>query len=313
MSTRELSRSFSAAARGIPQRFLLGIGLVALWWALSWAGRRPFSDYAFFPLWLGYILTMDGLLQLRSGTSPIARGGRRVALLFVSSIGLWWVFEALNEVLDNWHYLTPRHYSPLAYALLASLAFSTVTPAVLTTAELVRSFGWDPLRRLPALRQTRRFLLGAHLAGWAMLAAVLLAPHVAFPLVWISLIFLLDPVVTLLGGQSLGRYVERRDWSLVANLALGTLICGWFWEMWNFYAMPKWKYTIPYAEVAHVFEMPLLGYGGYIPFGIEVFVFYQLMRVLLPRVPFPSPRVSLRDPANVRGVRAIETGSLPRL
>jgi hypothetical protein len=301
------SASLIERASGVPIRILVGALLIAVWWPISWLHLRPLSDYTFFPLWLGYILIVDGVVMLRTGTSPISRDGRRCAWLFVASVGLWWVFEAFNEVITNWSYLTPRHYGPVAYGLLASLAFSTVVPAVLTTAELVRSFGLDPLRRLPALRQTRRFLVGAHLSGWAMLLAVVFMPDIAFALVWLSLIFLLDPVVTVLGGRSIGRHVEQRDWSPVFNLAIGTLICGWFWEMWNYYAMPKWEYTIPYAEALHVFEMPLLGYGGYIPFGIEVFVFYQLLRVILPRIPFPIPNVSKRDPANVRGVVAIET------
>jgi recombinational DNA repair protein (RecF pathway) len=27
-------------------------------------------------------------------------------------------------------------------------------------------------------------------------------------------------------------------------------------------------YAIPYVDVLHVFEMPLLGYAGYLPFGL---------------------------------------------
>jgi len=27
-------------------------------------------------------------------------------------------------------------------------------------------------------------------------------------------------------------------------------------------------YEIPYVNVLHVFEMPLLGYAGYLPFGV---------------------------------------------
>jgi hypothetical protein len=39
--------------------------------------------------------------------------------------------------------------------------------------------------------------------------------------------------------------------------------------MWNFYSMPKWIYTVPGVDRWHVFEMPLLGYAGYLPFGLE--------------------------------------------
>jgi hypothetical protein len=57
-------------------------------------------------------------------------------------------------------------------------------------------------------------------------------------------------------------------------LFLATLICGFFWEMWNSNAMPKWRYEIEYAEQAHLFEMPALGYGGYLPFSLELFAIF---------------------------------------
>jgi hypothetical protein len=40
--------------------------------------------------------------------------------------------------------------------------------------------------------------------------------------------------------------------------------------MWNYFAMPKWYYTVPFFDYPKVFEMPLLGYFGYIPFGWEL-------------------------------------------
>jgi len=39
---------------------------------------------------------------------------------------------------------------------------------------------------------------------------------------------------------------------------------------------PKWIYHIPYLEVLHVFEMPVLGYTGYVPFAWSV---YQLTHI----------------------------------
>ena len=51
--------------------------------------------------------------------------------------------------------------------------------------------------------------------------------------------------------------------------------------MWNFYSLPKWTYTIPYVGFWHVFEMPLLGYLGYLPFGIVVFAYAGLALKLI--------------------------------
>ncbi len=51
--------------------------------------------------------------------------------------------------------------------------------------------------------------------------------------------------------------------------------------MWNFYAYPKWVYQVPYADFLRIFDMPLLGYGGQIPFSMELFALYHLAAGLL--------------------------------
>jgi hypothetical protein len=277
-----------------PRQMLLGLALIAIVWPIAWLQPRPISDYSFSPLWLGYILAVDGVVLLRVGSSPISRHGWRVIWLFFASIPLWWLCELIDKAPNNWHYETPRHYGTLEYLLFASLAFSTVTPAVLTTTELVRSFKLNPLRRFGPRPIVGRTLLLSHFAGWLMLAALIVFPRQAYPLIWLSLIFILDPIVDRLGGRSVASYLRRGDWSLISNLALATLVCGWFWEMWNFYSLPKWHYSVPYVGFWHVWEMPLLGYGGYLPFGVEVFVFYQLVAALLRLwVTLPWTRVAV--------------------
>ena len=42
-------------------------------------------------------------------------------------------------------------------------------------------------------------------------------------------------------------------------------------------------------DFARVFEMPLLGYGGYLPFGLETYVVYHFLTGLARKV----PRISL--------------------
>jgi hypothetical protein len=34
---------------------------------------------------------------------------------------------------------------------------------------------------------------------------------------------------------------------------------------------------VPYANWFHIFEMPLLGYGGYLPFALELYALYHLI------------------------------------
>jgi len=64
----------------------------------------------------------------------------------------------------------------------------------------------------------------------------------------------------------------------------GTLFTGFWWELWNFYSMPKWIYHIPYVGFWNVFEMPVLGYLGYPLFGLIAFSWASLVFSLLFRI-----------------------------
>lgn len=281
----------------VPPHLAIGLALVAVAWPLAWLGPKPFSSYTFFPLWLGYILTVDGLTVVRAGTSLLSRSRGRFALLFVFSTPLWWLFELANQFLRNWHYHLPRDYSPLAYALLCSIAFSTVMPAVFVTAELWRTF---PLfhREIRWLRiaPSRTGLLAIAAVGLVMCVASLAFPKVLFPLIWIGGFLAIDPVNRLTGGGSIAAQVARGRWDTVLVLFAAGITCGFFWEMWNSRSMPKWTYEIPYVDFLRVFEMPILGYGGYLPFALELYAAYHLFHTVLSHRPdtwlaFDDPRM----------------------
>jgi hypothetical protein len=54
--------------------------------------------------------------------------------------------------------------------------------------------------------------------------------------------------------------------------------------MWNYWSWPQWIYHTPGANHLHVFEMPLLGYGGYIPFALELFGLKNLLWARGPKL-----------------------------
>jgi hypothetical protein len=56
-------------------------------------------------------------------------------------------------------------------------------------------------------------------------------------------------------------------------LAAG-FICGWLWEFWNYWAAAKWHYTFPMFQGIKIFEMPVPGYLGFLPFALECFTMY---------------------------------------
>lgn len=264
-----------------------GLALLAVAWALNWGLEGMRTHVLFFPLWLGYVLAVDGLVLARRGSSPLTRSPGTFALLFVVSIPVWWLFELFNLRLHNWEYIGREEFSDLEYFLLCSLSFSTVLPAVLCSAELFRSTRWiERFADGPRLTPTPARCIAFHLLGWAMLAAMLVWPRVFFPFCWMSCVFILDPVCVLLGRRSFLFDLQAGDWRPWMSLWAGGLLCGFFWELWNFWSYPKWIYHVPGVGFAKVFEMPLLGYLGYFPFAMELWLFAHLM---LPR----GPRVRL--------------------
>ncbi len=268
--------------RAFPWQGWVGLLLVAAAWPLNWLLPGIRTAWLFFPLWLGYCLTVDGLVYLRKGSSLLTRSWRRYVGLFLVSAPAWWLFEAINLRTQNWFYLGVDQFTPLEYFLLASLNFSTVIPAVFGSAEFISTF--DFVQRIKpglVIRDDRRTTLSFFAAGWIMLALLLAWPLVFFPFVWISVYFITEPVNVWLGNRSLVEGTRTGDWRRVISLWIGVLITGFFWEMWNFYAYPKWIYQVPGVGVLHLFEMPALGYGGYLPFALELYALYHLVMGLL--------------------------------
>lgn len=253
-----------------------GALLIAVFWPLNWWLPGLRTHLLFFPLWLGYALAVDALALYRSGTSLLARSPRDFAMLFAISAPAWWLFEALNWRTHNWEYLGREFFSDLEYAALASLAFSTVMPAVFATAELMRTFGRiERFARGP--RVTGRVRPALFLAGCAMLGLLLAWPRYFFGLIWLSIFFVCEPLCGWAGRRSVLTGLARGDWRAIAALCGASLTCGFFWEMWNIFSYPKWVYHVPFVGFWHVFEMPLLGYLGYLPFGLELYVLAHLL------------------------------------
>jgi len=273
-------------ASSAPWWLWAGLALAAAAWATAWFGPPPIRYHTFFPLWFGCILALDGLTRLRSGDSLLSRSPARWALLFVASVPLWWVFEWANRHLGNWLYVLPYPYDPVHYALLASLAFSTVMPAIFEMVSLLRTVPWFAKpRQWIRIAPGRAGLAAVAALGAGMFALSLAVPRFAFPLVWIGLFLLLDPIDRLLGWNSIAGEVAEGRWDTVLTLWAAGLCCGLLWELWNWQAIPKWQYEVPFVGRPKLFEMPVLGYGGYLPFALEVYAFSNLFHGLLFRRP----------------------------
>ncbi len=260
----------------------LGLALIVLGQTLTYVHWRPLSDYWFGMVWFGYILTVDALTYRRDGYSLLMNRRRDLLLMLpVSAMG-WWGFEAANAVVHNWGYIIPLGIPSWWQQVLMTVFFSTVVAAEFETALFLLSLGF--LQRRVGARGftlTRLKLAMVFALGVVFLALPLLFPQYAFPLIWGCVALMLDPINYALGRPSILGYLARGDWRVPLAFYIGGTVCGLFWEFWNYWAMPKWYYTIPFVGFWHVFEMPLLGYLGYGPFALEVFSIYQFVRGFL--------------------------------
>jgi hypothetical protein len=264
---------------------IIGIALTALAWVVAWGTSGFLSEHSFFPLWLGYILAVNGLSEVLFKTSLFKTMGRSFLLLFLISVPLWWFFEGMNAIVQNWHYHLAHPISSAQYVAEASLDFSTVVPAVLSTSFLVLAALHE--RRVPSPRWRPRVsepgLAAAVLSGIACFALLPLFPQETFPLVWIAPILILEPMAHAIRFPSLLADVQKDGWTRLFAVMAATLVTGFWWEMWNVLSLPKWTYTIPYVGFWHIFEMPLLGYLGYPFFGIVVFSYAAIALTLVTR------------------------------
>jgi len=250
-------------------------------WGIA-GGREAILQYLYFFAWYPYLIFLDGLLgRLKAGSWLLQRPREFARLLFWSTT-VWLVFEALNLVLKNWGYVDVVPVGWVRWGGYA-LAFATVLPGVLLTAEALEALGvfkgiqgrpfnpgpWQPLSLV---------------VGVPMLVFPLVWPYYTFPLIWGAFFFLLDPLCDLMGGPSLiARFAGGERRQHLSLLAAG-LICGLWWESWNWFAVSKWVYTLPVLNCFKVFEMPLPGYLGFPPFALECMVMYNFIKTLDERV-----------------------------
>lgn len=262
----------------------LALVWLGVWWLLAWSrieAAAALQRFTFFPLWLGFVVAVNALVQARTGSCLARRAPRTWCLLFAVSGGFWWMFEWLNRFVRNWHYFAVEDFGAAGYALNATLCFSTVLPAVAAVADWLESFPrWSARARSgPAWAWLER-----PVAGWAFVAlgaAALLGtglyPSGFYPALWSAPLALALGRQILSGRGSVACEIARGDWSRALSWMTAALVCGFFWELWNWRSLAKWIYTVPGVDRWRVFEMPLLGYSGYLPFGLECLLVVEML------------------------------------
>jgi len=272
--------------RTVPLYAWLGLALIAISEAGMLAKLEPFWSWHTPIAWTGYILFVDGLVWRQRGNSLLRNNRTEALFLALMSVPLWVIFEQYNKhALHAWYYLgLPDNVvvRNLGYVW----AFATIWPAIFETGELI---GAIRNRRAPDAQPPARIPLGR--SGWlsVIVGAALLGLPIAYPSpwlaapVWLGFIFLLDPINASLGAESIRGDLRVGRRGRLVNLLAGGLLCGVVWECWNYWAHSKWIYNVPVPPDIKLFEMPLAGYGGFLPFALECFTMYVFVRHLIWR------------------------------
>ncbi|UCD79887.1 MAG: hypothetical protein JSW26_00190 [Desulfobacterales bacterium] len=280
---KSLPTTAASASLRFPWWGWVGVTSGAIAWILAWtrfSWFAAFQPHTFSPLWFSYILVVNALCWRRSGHSLMTDRPGFFLLLFPASAAFWWLFEYLNRFVQNWYY-TGVQFGPWAYFWYATLPFSTVLPAVLSTRHYLLGVAWINrcyARTRPIkLSHPVRLAAGCLLLSAAGLAGIGVWPNYLFPLLWVSPLLILVGLQTLMKDRHSLSQMAAGDWSGAVAAALAALVCGGFWEMWNYFSLAKWQYTIPLVDRFQIFEMPLLGYAGYLPFGLECVVIGDML------------------------------------
>mgnify|MGYP000098669440 CR=1 FL=1 len=272
----------------LPFWFWLGAFISFSCWLIMWGQFSVLGAalyYTFVPLWWGFILFLDGLLFKRNqGISFISKHPKLLIISAVTSMFGWYYFEYLNFfVLQNWYYPDlDLIASPFTY-VWSALTFSTVWPSL---------FIWyNLLRTMPTLANKYKFgpVLNLSLKSTVVIgvigALICIVTSVWYDLffwmVWLGPLIVVSVILSLLKIWTPFSPIKTGDWSPCILIGIGTLFNSLFWEMWNFWSSPNnpnyWKYNLPYVQEFLVFEMPILGFSGYIFFGSVCWVMFILL------------------------------------
>jgi hypothetical protein len=259
-------------------RGILGLFIIAISEVLLFSGVQFVAEWFTPIIWTGYIMLMDEVNHRMAGWSLMMDRRREFVLMIPLSIICWAVFEVYNLNLKNWQYINLPENVWIRY-IGYGVSFATIFPGIFETSIFLDNSGI--FRRLKSTRSYNlRPLSGTFItAGAICLLLPLFLPVSAgrylFGLVWIGFIFLLEPINYRLGLRSLMSDWDAGDRSMLAALMAAGAICGVLWEFWNYWAWTKWIYILPFPVGFKIFEMPAIGFLGFLPFAVECYAMFN--------------------------------------
>ncbi|MDP6293323.1 MAG: hypothetical protein QF486_06910 [Candidatus Woesearchaeota archaeon] len=246
-------------------------------------GIQPFARWYFLIVWVGYILLVDAIIYQLHHSSLLTKRPKTLVGIAITSVAIWWLFELVNLRVANWGYHGEVGIAAVGSVAYKTVMFATMLPSFFETVELFRTLHlFDDKKLRHKHKITKKGLHAMMLGGLLCLILPLVWPSVFFPLVWLTFFLLLDPINFLNKEPSIIQHWRDRRLAIPLVLVCTGLTLGFLWEFWNYWAPPatKWFYNIPYLGFFKIFEMPILGYFGYIFFAFELYAMYFFFRSL---------------------------------
>ena len=266
-----------------------GSSIFLLWTKSN--GPILFLHWSDFPLFWGLVLMIDGWVYVRNGgKSMVSHRAQELVGIGVSSAMGWMLFEYLNFFVDdNWYYPFANIIDRETFLLYAIIISTGLLPLAFVF--------YDLFNTIPVLK--RRFtegpkiILGENLKTILLVLSVLsllgagLFPDVLFFTLWVTPALLIGLVLDKVGVWTPLRSIGKGNWRPTLVFALTYLAAGLCLECENYFSATHvngvvtfteapafWRYNLPYVNRFHLFEMPILGFFGYMPFGLYCWLWW---------------------------------------
>jgi len=267
----------------------LGSCLFLLWTKSK--GPVLFLHWSDFPLFWGLVLVIDGWVYVRNGgKSMVSHRPQELAGIGVSSAMGWMLFEYLNFFVDdNWFYPFGNQIDRETFLFYAIIISTGLLPLSFVFYDLFNTI--TVLKR--RFTEGPKLILGEKLKSVLLVLSVLslfgagLFPDALFFVLWLSPALVIGLVLDKIGVWTPLRSIGKGNWRPTLVFALTYLAAGLCLECENYFSAARvngtptfseqpafWQYNLPYVNRFHLFEMPLLGFLGYLPFGLYCWLWW---------------------------------------
>ena len=218
-----------------------------------------------------------------------------------ASVSGWMLYEYLNFYVNlNWYYpfshqLTGDKNNDQVFLLYSIIGSSGLLPMAFEWYDLMLTVPWLSNRFDAGVKYTmptgrKIVLLIVALAGISCLG--LFSLQIFY--LWLWPLIIISIVLSFLKVWTPFTPIKAGNWTPLLIFALAYLVQGFVMEGWNYfsavhengeavrtYTPAYWAYKFPYVDGYEIFEMPVLGFLGYLPFSLYCWIWWIMYAVLL--------------------------------